>query len=302
MTRATKGFLLVFISAAGFGAMPVFARSAYQSGANLFELLTARFLVAGLVLSVYLRWKKPPRPLTVRERGGAVLMGLCGYAVASLCFFSALERVPAPLASLLLYTYPALVTVLAIMFGMEKPDRRKLSALLVSFAGITLILGSSFATVNLSGAALALAASLMYSGYILVGNWTLREAPLAAATAWISWAAAAGIGGFGLAGGYLSFSFGPAAWLSVAGLALFSTIVAILAFLQGVVLVGASRASIISTLEPPVTVVLAALFLAETLGPLQLLGGALVLGSAVLANWEKGGKEQAVEARGNIRN
>lgn len=284
MTEQTKGFLLVILSAAGFSAMPIFARLAYQHDVNIFELLTVRFLIAGLVLAGYLRVKPSFRPLTLRETGGAVIMGLCGYAVASLCFFGALQRIPVPLASILLYAYPALVTVIAGLARIEKFDRNKAAALLLSGLGIFLVFGFSFHTANTEGMVLALLAALFYSGYVLIGNWALREAPLVAATALISFSAATGIGSYGLINGQLFFNFGIDGWAAISGLAIISTVVAVLAFLQGVVLVGASRASIISMLEPPFTVILAAVFLAETLTLVQLLGGVLILLSAVMAN------------------
>lgn len=289
MTEPTKGFLLVSLSAAGFSAMPIFARLAYQHGVNIFELLTVRFLIAGLVLAAYLRLKPSCRPLTLRETGSAVLMGLCGYAVASLCFFGALQRIPAPLASILLYAYPVLVTVFAALAGIERFDRSKAAALLISGAGIILVFGVSFNTADPEGMVLALLAALFYSGYVLIGNWALREAPLVAATALISFSAATGTGAYGLISGQMYFTFGAAGWAAVAGLAFFSTVVAVLAFLRGVVLVGASRASIISMLEPPFTVIMAAIFLAETLTIVQLLGGGLVLLSAVMANRKQEG-------------
>jgi drug/metabolite transporter (DMT)-like permease len=284
MRKEVKGFLLVILSAAGFGSMPVFARIAYQDGANTFELLTARFFMASLVLALYLWWKKPVRSLTASERKGAVLMGLCGYSVASICFFSALHRISAPLASIVLYTYPAIVSCLVTFFGSEKMDKTKIIALAISFFGLILVLGSSFSSVDILGIILALGASFLYSLYIFTGNRTLQKAPLTVATMWISIAAGVGTGSIGLVTGQFAFQFGPKAWLAVAGLAIFSTVVAIIAFLQGVMLIGASRASIISTLEPPITVLLAAVFLAETLGPVQLLGGTFVLASAVLVN------------------
>lgn len=284
MDNKTKGFLLVFLSAAGFGAMPVFARIAYRDGANMYELLTARFFIAFLVLAVYLRFRKPSRNLAPKELGGAIIMGLCGYSVASLSFFSALHRISAPLASIVLYTYPTLVTCLAMLARIERMDRIKLFALLISFSGLTLVLGSAFSSADPLGMGLALLAALLYSIYVLIGNYALKEAPLTAATMWISLSAAFGIGIVGLVSKQLTFAFGLHGWLAVAGLAIFSTVMAILLFLRGVVLVGASRASIISTLEPPITVLLAAVFLAEVLSGLQLLGGALVLGAAVLVN------------------
>ena len=287
MNSKTKGFLYVFVSAAGFGSMPVFARIAYQDGANMFELLTARFFMASLVLAVYLLWKKPVRGLTAKERGGAILMGLFGYSVASLCFFSALHRISAPLAAIVLYTYPAVVTCLAALIRTEKMDRSKAFALSVSFMGLVLVLGSSISSIDPIGIALALFASLLYSLYIMIGNHTLKDAPLIVATLWISLAAGTGTGLVGMITGQFAFNFGINGWLAVTGLAFFSTIVAVLAFLQGVVLVGASRASIISTLEPPITVLLAAIFLAEVLSPIQLFGGVLILASSVLVNRSK---------------
>jgi drug/metabolite transporter (DMT)-like permease len=289
MKNEVKGFLLVLLSAAGFASMPVFARVAYQDGANQFELLAARFLMAAVALALYLWIKKPQKKLTRREKRGAILMDLCGYSMTSLCFFSSLFYISAPLASIVLYTYPAVVFCLMVVFRMEKMERTKVIALLVSFSGLVLVLGSSISSVNPVGIALALGASLLYSSYIVIGNLTLKSAPLTAATMYISLAACVGISTVGFATGQMSFQFGLNGWLAVAGLAFFSTVVAIVAFLQGVVLVGASRASIISTLEPPITVLLAAVFLSEVLGPIQLLGGTLVLASAVLVNRRKEG-------------
>jgi drug/metabolite transporter (DMT)-like permease len=284
MKPEVKGFLFIFISAAGFGSMPVFARIAYQDGANTFDLLTARFFVSFIALAFYLMLKKPIRPLTRREKGGAVLMGLCGYSLASLCFFTALQRISAPLASIVLFTYPAVVSCLMAIFGGEKLDKVKVIALGITFFGLALVMGSSVSSADPLGLALALCASVLYSAYVMIGNWALKTAPLTSATMWISLAAFSGIGLAGLATGQMTFQMGLTGWLAVAGMALFSTVVSILAFLRGVVLVGASRASIISTLEPPITVLLSAVFLAELLSPIQLAGGALVLASAILVN------------------
>jgi drug/metabolite transporter (DMT)-like permease len=71
-------------------------------------------------------------------------------------------------------------------------------------------------------------------------------------------------------------------WLSVAGLALISTVVGTVTFFAGLGLVGPTDASTLSTLEPVVTVVLAALILSETIEPLQLAGGALILAAVVV--------------------
>jgi hypothetical protein len=61
-----------------------------------------------------------------------------------------------------------------------------------------------------------------------------------------------------------------------------STVLAIVTFFAGLARVGPPAAAILSTLEPVVTVVLAAAVFGEVLSPVQLAGAALVLGAAVL--------------------
>ena len=77
-------------------------------------------------------------------------------------------------------------------------------------------------------------------------------------------------------------SFGSGGYAALAGLVLISTILAIITFFLGLELVGPSTASIVSAVEPAFTVTLAAIVFGETLGPIQLLGGVLVLSAVVV--------------------
>jgi drug/metabolite transporter (DMT)-like permease len=73
-----------------------------------------------------------------------------------------------------------------------------------------------------------------------------------------------------------------AGWGWLACLALVSTVAAVSLFFAGLQRVGPTTASIISTAEPVVTVLLAFLVFGELLGPVQLVGGALVLGAVLM--------------------
>ena len=86
----------------------------------------------------------------------------------------------------------------------------------------------------------------------------------------------------GLASGSLRLGFEPAGWAWIAALGLGSTVVAISAFMAGLNLVGPATAAIVSTIEPVVTVVLAMAFFDERLGPVQVVGGILVLTAVIL--------------------
>jgi drug/metabolite transporter (DMT)-like permease len=77
-------------------------------------------------------------------------------------------------------------------------------------------------------------------------------------------------------------------WPGIAAVAVISTFVAIQTFYAGMRRIGAAQASLISTVEPVWTISLAALLLGERLGPIQLVGGALVIGGVILAQLRRG--------------
>lgn len=72
-----------------------------------------------------------------------------------------------------------------------------------------------------------------------------------------------------------------AGWLAVVAIALFSTLLAIFGFFKGLAKLGAADASTLSTMEPLITLGLAALVLGEQVTAMQLFGGALILGTVI---------------------
>src|SRR3954447_16285576 len=138
MTREREGLLLCLVSAAGFGAMAIFAKEAYATGLDVTTLLALRFLIAAAMLWALIALRRRPLGSPRGLMAGGVL-GLW-YAAQAGLFFTALERIDAGLASLLLYAYPALVAVGAFALGRERPNRRRVGALLLASAGVVLVL------------------------------------------------------------------------------------------------------------------------------------------------------------------
>ena len=114
----------------------------------------------------------------------ALALGAVGYAMQAGLYFAALARMDASLLSMLLYTFPAMVTAAAIALGRETASRRRDGALLVSSGGLALVLlGAGAGTFDWLGAALGLGAALTYTAYILVSDRVggeLRALPLSA--------------------------------------------------------------------------------------------------------------------------
>ena len=109
----------------------------------------------------------------------------------------------------------------------------------------------------------------------------MGASPLALATL-VTAGAAATFLVVGLVRGGPHLGFDAGGWGWIGAIALVSTVTAIVTFFGGLARVGPSTASILSTFEPVVTVSLAAAAFGETLAPVQVTGGALVLGAVVM--------------------
>lgn len=269
---------LVLLSALGFGSVALFANIAYATGVSTTMLLAWRFVLAVLFLApvVWIRRLRLPRG---RVLAGFVLMGLL-YTSQAQSYFTALRYASSGLVGLLLYIYPVLVTMLAVAFGWEKLDRRTLLLLVLAVAGLAITLGGNLQGQPL-GIALGLLAAGIYAVYIVLGGrLTIGTDPLAG-TLVIMATAAVGNSLLAIASG-AALPSGTTAWLAIAAIALFSTVMAVAFFLIGIKYIGASQASIISTLEPVITLCLGVAMLGESVSGGQLAGGAMVLAAVIL--------------------
>ena len=282
----SAGALLCLASAVAFGAMAIFGKLAYDEGATVGTLLAVRFVLAavltwGLVAAV--GTARNFRAMPRRDVGMAMGLGAFGYSAQAGCYFAALETLDASLLSLLLYTFPAMVTVAAIALGRERANRRTTIALLVASTGLVLVLaGASAGALDTRGTVLALAAAVVYSSYILTAEGVSARVDPLLLSALVCSGAATTLTVAGVITGDLdlgSVSAKGYGWL--AGVAVVSTVAAIALFFAGLRRVGPTSAAILSTAEPVATVVLAFLVFGESLTALQLAGAMLVLGAAM---------------------
>jgi drug/metabolite transporter (DMT)-like permease len=281
-----RGALLCLVSAAAFGTLGVFGRLASDAGASVTTTLLVRFALASAVFALVLRvtggWA-PLRRLPRRAVLTGLALGAGGYSLQSGLYFAAIGRLDVSMVSLVLYTYPAFVTLAAFALGRARPSLRTAGALAVASAGLVLVLlAAGTGAFDLTGALLALGASVTYTTYILVSDGIVGEVEPTTLSALVLTGATASFGVAGLVTGTLDFALPAQAWLWLVLIALVSTVVAVSCFFAGLRRVGPTEAAILSTFEPPVTVALAFLALGERLTPAQLAGGALVLAAVIL--------------------
>jgi drug/metabolite transporter (DMT)-like permease len=292
--RRKAGIWLTVVSAVSFGTFASFARLAHQDGVAPSTLMFLRFATSFvLMLAVLQVFRKRPQfpPASPEAEEGShrltlrLLLPLAGlgavlYVGQSYSFFTALAvGAPAGLVSLLLYLYPGMVAILSYLFLKERMTAVKVGALAMAVAGAMLAIGP-VAGGQPVGIFWGIASAVFYTLYIVFGSRVLRDVDaVLSATVIIGSAAAAYLLIATVEGWTLPAS--SHGWIGVAGLAGASTL-AITAFLMGLERIGPVNASTLSALEPIVTVILAAALVGESLLPIQLGGGAMILAATIL--------------------
>ena len=273
-----RGFLLVLLAAFCYGLQPLFAQYAYAGGANPVGLLLVRYLVAVSILLAFLRLRGIALP-NCKLAGQNFLLGV-GYGLSALGYYTASHNTSVSLAVVLVFTFPAFVTLLSILYLGERARPMKLLSLALAFSGVLLATGLSFHG-KVSGVLWALFSALIYGIAILYGTHRIRhEQPLASAAIVLLGCAAT----FAVAASYSGATLpsGSSAWWATLGLALFATILPVSAFLAGSPSIGSSSAAILSNLEPVVSVTIAVLVIGEPMGTGVLGGGLLVAAAAII--------------------
>jgi drug/metabolite transporter (DMT)-like permease len=261
--RRALGIALAAVSACGYGSGPLFAKSVYGAGLDWLALLYWRFLLAGLLVWAWAILVPANRAglRALPRRRVVALLGLGAFFVANAStYYAALQYISASLASLIVYIYPALVAVLSIRFGHGLHGRRPWAALGIVSAGVALTLGGIETHPEPIGLVLAVSSPCIYAVYIVLaarlagerrgetandrtGGDGAETRPAVAAAVMIS-ATFVVVALLAVATGepIVPWRVPGGAWYGLAGIAVFSTAVAISAFYAGAARIGAAQA------------------------------------------------------------
>lgn len=276
------GTFLLIISATAFALMAIFAKYAYALQINTSTLLSLRFLIASVVMWLVVFFMKVSPRIEKKQLLALFGLGALGYGLMSTFFFSAVKLVPASIAAILLYMYPVIVTILSAWINREAVTKYKIISLLISTTGLVMVVGVVFEGINTRGVFYGIMAAVIYSFYIIISNKLVRKLDPVIAAAYVITSAAVAFNIIGWAMGTVNIAINLQGWLTIIGIAVVSTVIAILTFFQGLKLVGPSKASIISSMEPVVTAIVACLLFSEMLTLVQIIGGGLVIGAVIL--------------------
>ena len=269
-----------------------------------------RYALAAVTLLTLLRLREGairlPRGDVVRIMG----LGVVGFGCYQILWPVALQTIPAGDSALLIATTPVMTALLAMATGADTPNAVKLLGAFVSFAGVALVIaagqGLALGT-SLIGDVLTLLAAGCWAIYTVFGATILRRHSPLMTTTWAIVAgtlfiAPLGIGQLvsaGAAGGLQDL--GPPVFLAILYSGTLAAGFANVIVFHGVKLLGPTRVTALQFLVPALAVAMAAIFLAEPIRPIQLVGGAIILaGVALLRRGSLPSRRRAVRAIGSV--
>ena len=294
--RFLIGSLATVTAASGFGMLGPVARLAYEAGFQpmAFVAWRAAFGLLAVVVAVAFAARRGTRVVNPLRLGRSDGVGLVVVAVAGLILnissFVAFDLTTVALVLLAFYTYPALVAVVAVALGHERLDGTRLVALGLALGGMVLVVAGGLdpsaagARFNPVGVLLGLVAAVFQTVFVTVSRGRFATMPSVQAIGWVLlviWAACTVIAV--ALGNRLDVPLHDSRALGLALLAgILGAGVPSVLFLVGIRAIGGTRAGILMLIEPLVGVTLAAILLHEALLPIQVLGGAAILGAALL--------------------
>jgi drug/metabolite transporter (DMT)-like permease len=284
------GFFAVILASSSWGFQGILVKYAFAGGANVVTLLALRAAIGTLFIWSLLplvgrRMERDGPPLAPRRRLGFVGLGLL-TVFNSFTYFMALSRLPASIAVLCLYLFPALTVLWSALFFGEHLNRHRMAALALALGGAALTLNptslfTSGATLSLLGIAFALISAFGNSWYGPVavrvgrgyhGYTVARHALPTTATCFLLYV---------IVSGNFARDMEARTW-AICAIVGVLTGASVLLYLIGIGRIGPSPAAITTVAEPVTVIILSAIVLSEPLTLLKALGGASIVASIVL--------------------
>jgi drug/metabolite transporter (DMT)-like permease len=291
------GTLTVVLAAFGFATLGVVSRTTYDLGLSPMGFVTWRSGVAALAMLPLIwfglrRGKRLVgwRSLSPRDRVALVVAALAGSSLDVTMFF-AYARVPVAVVLLCFYLFPAMVAGASALLGWERLDRSRSIALVIALAGMVgVVVGgegaAAFGGLDMLGVVLAIGSAVSQTVFVLVARRGYQQVPTEQAMGFVLTVSTFMAVLIAVAGGVLNTVWLPLSSpnllvLLVLG-GLFGAGIPSFLFLAGVRWIGGVRAGILMLVQAPVGVALAALFLDEGIGAVQVAGGVAILAAAVI--------------------
>ena len=273
-----RGYVYGIIASVSYGLNPLFALPLYGAGIGVDSVLLYRYGFAALLLALMMKLNGQSFALRRKEVLPLVVMGLL-FSFSSLFLFQSFNYMDAGVASTILFMYPVVVAVIMAVFFKERLDALKMASIATAFVGITMLYeGEGGATLSMTGVCYVLASSLVYALYIVGVNRSVLKDMAGLKLTFYAIVFGSVIYVVRLRGGAdLQMLTDGWQWVNVVGLALFPTLLSMVAIAKAIHYIGATPTAILGALEPLTALCVGVFVFHETLTGGNLVGIVLIL-------------------------
>lgn len=278
-----NGIFYAAISSMSFGFSPLFSLALIAAGLSDFDILSYRWLIAGIVLMIYAFCKKKSLRLNSFDEAWKIILLSVLRALTSVTLLIGYVNISSGIASTINFMYPVIVTLCMVLFFGEKRSLIDYLAIAASIFGVYLLASGDSIMVEGGNTRLGLTCSLISAFsfaayYIVMKQVKADKIEVVKFTTWIMMLSAVYfiIGAF-LWNGKLTIVTDAKSWLNILGLGLWSTMVSNITGVKGNRRIGPTMTSILGALQPVTAVILGVLFLNEHLYMRSLIGCTIIL-------------------------
>lgn len=285
MTKSQKGTLCVFAAALLYSIGGLCIKLIPWGGMAINGSRTA---IALVVIGAYLIWVKHPLRLNRWVALGAISVFGCN------ALFSIANKLTTAANTIVLqFTAPIFVLLITLLFFHRRPDKLDVITCVVVFGGVVFFFLDSLEMGGGLGNVLALLSGLAYAGVFL-----LNDMPDSDAISSVFWGdVLSAITGLPFLVKETDFS--PTAITSLLVLGVFQVAVAYILLTIGLKTTPPVTASLVSGIEPVLNPILVAVFYGEKMGPMALIGAAIVIGGVIIYNVCRAKKQKPEEIQAN---
>ena len=283
------GIALALVGVLAFSVRPILIKLAYAYVTDPVTLIALRMVFAlpfFVAMALWVRRDTARTPLTRRDWRAVLYLGFLGYYLASFLDFLGLQYISAGLGRLMLFLYPTITVLLSALFLGKYVSRRGIVALVISYAGLALVLSQGFAGENrnlMLGALLVFGSALCYAVYLVSSSRVVTRIGSVRFTAYAtSVASLLCILQFLLLRPLSALQLPPQVYGLAIAMALGCTVLPVFVTSEALRRIGANQVAIIGAAGPVTTIFLGWIGLEERMSLLQFAGAALVLAGVLL--------------------
>lgn len=278
-----NGIFYAIISSASFGFSPLFSLGLLSAGLSNFDVLSYRWLIAGLVLMGYaILKKKSLRPNSFDEAWKIILLSIL-RAITSVNLIIGYANISSGIATTINFMYPVIVALCMMIFFREKKSLVDICAIGASIFGVYLLASGDSIIVEGGNTRLGLICSIISAFsfaayYIVMKQVKADKIEVVKFTTWIMMLSALYfiICAF-VFEGHITLIKDGKSWLNIIGLGLWATMVSNITGVKAIRRIGPTQTSILGALQPVTALLLGVFFLGEHLYMRSAIGITVIL-------------------------